>query len=288
MWADYPFPLISTPAVEVGYTDQFVRSASKMALTHNIMIRGMNSIYLQCEYVTPENAHDFVTYCQCWSEFIHNHHRCEEAAYFPVIEKECGMEGIAETNVEQHEAFMSGLHKFDQYVYHIDPYIFSGHRLVEILDSFAATLQMHLTDEVVWILSLSRFPQLNLARIDMEYGLYVKARSTKTRLLPFLLSNHDLTYENDIHRWWPTNGALRDFFLRYICSVVHFGAWRYSCCTLSGRPKPLVDGVDWNRLKEVAVDSDLELNPRKPEKAYMPAGPGSDSRPSIPQKPTKS
>ena len=72
MWADYPFPLISTPAVEEGvrsvcsssssssicsrgwtdrqqYTDQFVKSASKMALVHNIIIRG--------NYFPPTHTH---------------------------------------------------------------------------------------------------------------------------------------------------------------------------------------------------------------------------------------
>lgn len=222
-----------------------------MALAHNIIIRGMNSIYLQSEYIKIDHAHDFLTYCQCWSEFVHNHHICEEVAYFPIIEKATGMVGVADTNVDQHEAFMGGLHEFDDYVYGVHPWQFSGARIVEILDTFAAKLQMHLTDEIVWILSLAQYPNLDLAGIDAQHGLFVKARSSLTRLLPFFMTNHDITYENSIHRWWPTNTPLRDFFLRYICTLVHRSAWQYSSCTFSGKPKNLVASERW-RKKERA------------------------------------
>lgn len=60
-------------------------------------------MYLQCEYVTPDTTYDFLTFCQCWSEMLHNHHECEEMAYFPVIEKAVGVEGLAESNLDEHE-----------------------------------------------------------------------------------------------------------------------------------------------------------------------------------------
>ncbi|KAL7273721.1 hypothetical protein RUND412_003401 [Rhizina undulata] len=268
-WADYPFPLISTPAAHSGYTDRFIRSASKMALTHNIIIRGMNSIYLQSPFVTPATAASFIMYCKCWSEFIHNHHECEEYAYFPLIEKMTGTEGLSDTNIDQHEAFMGGLKKFDKYLASVTASTFSGQTVIEILDTFAATMQIHLTDEVVWILSLAKYPDLDLAAIDVRHGGYVKAHSSKTRLLPFFLSNHDLTYEDGIHRWWPTNSPLRDFFLRYVCSWVHRGAWEFSSCTLGGRPKQL-KGVRYCRLGEVLDSGNtVEMGPTRPEKAVI-------------------
>lgn len=78
-----------------------------MALTHNILIRGMNAMYLQCEYITPSTASDFMTFCQCWSEMLHNHHECEEMAYFPVIEKAVGEVGLSESNLDEHEVITS-------------------------------------------------------------------------------------------------------------------------------------------------------------------------------------
>lgn len=89
---------------------------------------------------------------------------------------------------------MGGLHEFDDYVYGVHPWQFSGARIVEILDTFAAKLQMHLTDEIVWILSLAQYPNLDLAGIDAQHGLFVKARSSLTRLLPFFMTNHDVCF----------------------------------------------------------------------------------------------
>ena len=60
-------------------------------------------MYLQCEYVTARTARDFLTFCECWSEMLHNHHQCEEAAYFPIIERAVGEEGLAESNTDEHE-----------------------------------------------------------------------------------------------------------------------------------------------------------------------------------------
>jgi len=273
MWADYPFPLITTPA-SMGdqYTDPVTKSATKMALTHNIIIRGMNSIYLQCEFITPESAAAFMMYCKCWSEFIHNHHACEEVAYFPVIEKAVGLEGISESNLEQHDAFLSGLEHFDEYIRNSTPQTFSGLMVLQILDTFAATLQSHLTDEVVWIMSLSQYPQLDIGTIDAQHGLYVKAHSTHTRLLPFFLTNHDLTYEDGIHAWWPTGNKLRQWYLRYICTLVHRSSWNYSSCGLGGKPKPLV-GVTWCTMSRIFQQNTTEIGPEigpiKPPKAVL-------------------
>jgi hypothetical protein len=149
---------------------------------------------------------------------------------------------------------MPGLRKFDEYVYNTPAYTFSGRRLYEILDSFAASLQRHLTDEIVWILSLNRYKNLDLAAIDLQHGLYVKAHSSRLRLLPYLLTNHDLTYEGGIHSWWPSGNKARDLFLRYICTMWHRGAWRYSACTLAGKPRPL-QGIKWERTEPLRVET---------------------------------
>lgn len=171
---------------------------------------------------------------------------------------------------------MPGLRKFDAYVYSSTPFTFSGQRLYEILDSFASALQMHLVDEIVWILSLNKYEGLDLAAIDVQHGLYVKAHSSKLRLLPYFLTNHDLTYEGGIHSWWPTGNRLRDFFLRYFCTQWHRGAWKYSACSLAGKPRRL-QGIKWDKLGEVTVETAMvEMSsqepvngpPQRPDKAH--------------------
>lgn len=246
-----------------------------MALVHNVIIRGMNSIYLQCEYVTNQMAPSFLSYCQCWTEFIQNHHGCEEVAYFPIIEEAVGVEGLSEGNLEQHDAFLAGLQEFEKYVYHIPPNQYDGRKIIELLDSFATTLQSHLTDEVIWILALSRFPHLNLAAIDSYHKSYVIARQSPTRMVPFLLTNHDVLYESGVHSNWPMlddnhiekstvrlSARLRDYWVRYICILVHKNIWKYSSCTVAGIPKAL-EGLGGKSIRNSrTVDSIARLEQR--------------------------
>lgn len=246
-----------------------------MALIHNVIIRGMNSMYLQAEHVRRNEADEFLTFCQCWSELLHNHHHCEERAYFPVIERACGFEGIAEENVDQHEVFMHGLHRFDDYVYKVGAADYRGKELVEILDGFCADLQMHLTDEILWIQSLSKYPNLDLEKIDKQHAEYIRSRASKTRIMPVLLSNHDITYEDGIHKWWPAEQhKAADFFLRYMWSLWNRKAWAYSSCALSGKPKRL------HALKHKVGLSSVEIfdypksigpQPQTPERPIRPA-----------------
>lgn len=169
---------------------------------------------------------------------------------------------------------MPGLRTFDEYVRGSDAHTFSGRRLYEILDSFAAALKVHLTDEVVWIQALRRSgARLDLAAIDAHHGGYVRAHSSRLRLLPYLLTNHDLTYEGGIHAWWPSHSRLRDAFLRYACTLWHRGAWRYSSCTLAGRPRRLL-GIRWDRERDVRAEAVVvEMVEQRRATAAAPAPP---------------
>src|SRR4051794_33719179 len=73
-----------------------------MALSHNVFIRGLNSIYLQAPNLQPEDHSDFINYCKCWCAVLNNHHRMEEATVFPLIEELTNEKGIMDVNVEQH------------------------------------------------------------------------------------------------------------------------------------------------------------------------------------------
>ena len=41
-----------------------------MAIVHNIVIRALNSIYLQATHVKPEDVKDFLGFCYCWYLYI--------------------------------------------------------------------------------------------------------------------------------------------------------------------------------------------------------------------------
>lgn len=122
----------------------------------------------------------------------------------------------------------------------------------------------------MWIQTLAQsYPDLDLEAIDARHGAYVKTKSTKTRILPFFLTNHDKTYENGIHSWWPTGNALREWFLRYICTLVHSGAWRFSSCSKAGRPKRL-EGIQRTKVeRDLERGISVEMAPKKPETASL-------------------
>lgn len=104
-WADTPLPLIPTPHYRTGETDQYTAAASQMALVHNALIRGYNSIHLQAANVQPRDYKDFVEYAYAWYEVISAHHRGEEEIFFPSIDKALGTKGLMDVNVAQHGAW---------------------------------------------------------------------------------------------------------------------------------------------------------------------------------------
>lgn len=147
-----------------------------MVIVHNIIIRGLNSVYLQAPHVEPKDYGDFIGYALCWHELVQSHHSGEEAILFPGIEQGAGERGIMDRNVHQHgkhdcvcvvsfiyfslaEEFHPGLNAYTSYLLEAkaNPPIFSGTRLVQIIDSFASVLTSHLTDEIPTLVSLSRF-----------------------------------------------------------------------------------------------------------------------------------
>ena len=77
-----------------------------MVIVHNIIIRGLNSIYIQAPHVKPGDYADFIGYCLCLSAVLHSHHHGEESIIFPGIEEGSGVKGIMDVNLVQHGSFL--------------------------------------------------------------------------------------------------------------------------------------------------------------------------------------
>lgn len=73
-----------------------------MALSHNAFIRGFNSIYQQAPRVPTEDKPDFVGYCIAWHDCVEAHHRYEEDAFIPNVNKAAGRTGIMDAAIEEH------------------------------------------------------------------------------------------------------------------------------------------------------------------------------------------
>jgi hypothetical protein len=163
VYADRPFSLIPTPIFLTQgpqtTPDIFDEMASEMALVHNIIIRGLNSIYLQAPHITPADEKSFGRYMAYWHSMIHSHHGGEEAMFFPTIQRLTGVEGLMDANIEQHKSFHDGLETFKAYT---DALLagqekYEGSRVVEIIDSFAPALTKHLADEIPTIVGLRKY-----------------------------------------------------------------------------------------------------------------------------------
>ena len=134
--------------------------ATQMALAHNGILRGLNSIYLQATHIPREElgtVRDFLTYCQCWGESMHHHHDAEVAVFFPRVERISGVQGIMQRNIEQHRAFTPGFDRFQQYCRTCLPKDYDGQKIRSLIESFAESLTQHLHDEIETLRGLDKY-----------------------------------------------------------------------------------------------------------------------------------
>jgi hypothetical protein len=165
--------IILTPSLQTSHAAYYV--ATQMALAHNGIIRGLNSIYLQATRL-PRNdtktARDFLTYCQCWSESMHHHHDAEEKEFFPIIETISGIKGLMTQNVEQHRAFTPGFEEFEGYCRTCPPAEYDGEKLKRLVEGFAEPLTKHLYDEIQTLRALDKYDSV---RIRQAYQRFEKS-----------------------------------------------------------------------------------------------------------------
>jgi len=139
-----------------------------MALVHNMIIRGLNSIYLQAPNIKEKkDISDFLTYMYSWSLLVHMHHDNEESMIFPLLEKNIGIDGYMEKNVDQHKLFGPGLTAFDNYVRDVraGEAQFDGVKVQATINTFGEVFTQHLTEEISTFLDLEQFAE----KIDWPY-----------------------------------------------------------------------------------------------------------------------
>jgi hypothetical protein len=131
-----------------------------MAVVHNAILRGLNSVYLQAPTERAlSNRVAFLQYCRTWYLVVHGHHSHEEESLFPQFEKICGEDGIMSVNIQQHHAFEEGVKAYATYIDECigDPASFQPAKLRGIIDSFGKELSTHLVDEIESLQELRKF-----------------------------------------------------------------------------------------------------------------------------------
>ncbi|KGO46285.1 hypothetical protein PEXP_098970 [Penicillium expansum] len=167
VWADGPWPLIETPSKTQDVSKHAaIYIANEMACTHNCMIRGLNSIYLQAEHVQkPQDIEDFLFFIKSWANWVSDHHILEETQMFPGFEKVIGTAGFLDTNVEQHHAFQPQLKTLQEYSSHTSHVDYDATKVRRTIEEMAPSFYRHLSDEINSLLSMEPYDEAALLKV---------------------------------------------------------------------------------------------------------------------------
>ncbi|EJD36055.1 hypothetical protein AURDEDRAFT_92861 [Auricularia subglabra TFB-10046 SS5] len=244
-WADGPLPLVATPQFATKKDDLWTKGATHMALLHNAILRGFNSIYLQAPHVLPADYADFVGYSLAWFRFVKSHHDDEEAELFPKVEDVLGAKGIWDETHKEHETFLDGLGAFNTYLSTLpSPEAFNGTELVRIMDGFKDPFNNHFHSEIATIAAFSShpLPESEAVRASETFKIWGKKTLTKaglTDVVPFCLLNLDRTYEEGMWATWPPMPGPIRWMMINVFGSWNWGWWKFASCDASGNPQTL-------------------------------------------------
>ncbi|KAF2089649.1 hypothetical protein K490DRAFT_72358 [Saccharata proteae CBS 121410] len=254
VWADGPCPLITTPQYATKKDDIWTKGATHMALLHNAILRGFNSIYLQAPHVTRDDYADFIGYSLAWYKFVKSHHDDEELELFPKVEDVLGARGIWDQTHEEHSklpsSFLDGLVSFNTYLTSLSetPTSFSGPELIRIMDSFREPFTNHFHSEIATIASFSSLPSAPApdspatdaaAQTFRSWGKKTLTKAGMTDVVPFCLLNLDRTYEEGMWAAWPPMPGPVRWMLVNVYGAWNWGWWKFSSCDAYGMPQRL-------------------------------------------------
>ncbi|TAQ90019.1 hypothetical protein B7494_g1646 [Chlorociboria aeruginascens] len=193
-----PFQLIVSPRknskVPIKDETGAFAAAVEMALIHNVFLRALNSIYLQAPNIKlQKDIDDFTTYMHSWSMLLHEHHTMEETYVFPMLEKEIGIPGYMEKNVDQHRAFGPGVQAYEDYIKDLreGKAKYDGDKICSIIDSFGPPLTKHLSEEIETFLGLEKYEEkIDWKAYNAKIAKVVKKEAEKTK--PYLLPYNPL------------------------------------------------------------------------------------------------
>ncbi len=219
-----------------------------MALLHNAILRGYNSIYQQAPHVQPPDKAAFIGYALTWYKFVKSHHDDEEATLFTKVEELLGDKAIWGQTHKEHEAFLGGLGEFQSYLSSLEsPEDFSGDKLRGIMSSFQEPFDAHFHSEIGTISRLAEHPNApkpgtpEEATAALTFKTWGKSTVTKAGTLdvvPFFLLNLDGTVEEGLWANWPPIPAPIKWGLTNIAGAYYSSWWKFSSCA-GGKPREL-------------------------------------------------
>jgi hemerythrin-like domain-containing protein len=273
VYADHPFQLLQTPVYlaqqrgekvrdmvlcrqsQLAYgvnatdsympahqTDMFDDIAAEMVHVHNMIIRGLNSIYLQAPHIKPADEKAFCKYMLTWHTLLHAHHDGEEEMLFPFLEKATGVKGIMDANLNQHKAFHEHLDSLKNYAEAVlgGTEKFSGDKIVAIVDALGPVLTRHLNDEIPTLLGLRQYADklADLPKLFEDEGQKVMKEIGGPGMV-YCAANIDMGFEGGMWTNFPPAPAPVKAFVRNILWWVHPECRKFASVDRSGKLRPL-------------------------------------------------
>lgn len=220
-----------------------------MALVHNAMIRGFNSIYQQAPWVMEDHKPAFVGYGLTWAKFVLSHHDDEEHTLFKKVSVVLDDDEIWESTHKEHEAVTDGIAIFQGYLKGLaDPRNLTAQTLIKIMDDLLPAFEEHMHSEVKVIAALDKHPRAPLEGSDeairaknvfAEWGKKTITKAGLLDVLPFFLLNLDKTFEDSTWADWPPMPKPIRWTFINIVGMLRGKQMKFASCDSDGMPKEL-------------------------------------------------
>ncbi|KIO34542.1 hypothetical protein M407DRAFT_16517 [Tulasnella calospora MUT 4182] len=228
------------PIPDGDWRDIFDTQAIKMALLHNAIIRGFNSLLYYSGKVQPgtKQLNSFLRYGLENCRFIHHHHDNEETMYFPFLESKMG-EGRMSSNVRGHEAFQKPFIAFEEHINVLlkDPSKWDVNTFCQGIHAFMPPLREHLVEEIDTLKSSEVAKYLKAEEIrefDKKFEEIIKAQLDFSKGPQLAYINGDGVNG----AWFPPIPSFLVFLIKYAMWWPHSDMWVYGCCDKHMNVKP--------------------------------------------------
>ncbi|KAH7328029.1 hypothetical protein B0I35DRAFT_6629 [Stachybotrys elegans] len=253
-WADGPFALIPPSRTGDSKENRVTGTrllAAEMSIVHNCILRGINSVYVQCVNVATSGSAkdklDFANYAYRWYAMMQEHHDQEEEYVFPLIEEKAGVAGLMEANVEEHKTFHDGLAAFSQYLESVteEKEELDGGKLRAIMDSFVPGLRAHLDHEIDTFNGLDKYEDnADWVKVFKESTDKIVAKNMESveyrqRALPLMFLLHDKSYGEGVWESFPPVPWVVRVVFQWLYMNKHWDWWRFAPCDFAGTPQEL-------------------------------------------------
>jgi hemerythrin-like domain-containing protein len=225
--------------------------ADEMIMVHNVLLRAINAVYLQCINVesSPNAAadtRDLARYAKLWCDTVHIHHAGEEKMTFPEIGQLTGVKGIMDDNIEQHRQFHEGLDRMEAYLASVEKgeAAYEGQKLRAIIDSFMPVLAKHLHEEIGTLLALDKYEDKTdwhkwHASLNQRIMKEASGPDIKYEGLPLVMTAQDKTFEDGAYANDPPLPWFVFLLFKWVWAPKNAQCWRFAPCDVNGKPREL-------------------------------------------------